>query len=494
MKTTPTITPVPVDKDGFFAYLVTQKRLLAIAFFSGIVLFLLLKFLFPLPDFFFDSFSYVKDAVIHDGFGYRPIGYPDFLYFIHDNIATGAGAVVFIQYLLFFLSSVFCFFSCDFLLGIPAKLKYVTLLLVIANPMLLFQSNLISSDSLFCSLTVFWFTSLIWFIKRPNWVILVLQAVLLVTCLYVRYVSLFFPLVTAGSFLASRTKIAYKISGIALSLVLVYSYVNWQENKIEEKFGVRVFSGFSGWQIANNALCYYKKINIKEIDLPDNESRIINRIVKARIDNIYEDGDVSTRYMWDTKSPLKLYLRARSKYEGEVYFPEWLKSSQDIGRYGWALVKHDPLAYVQYFMLPNCKYFFLPAPEILADYNCFYLTIPAECKNWFGFDFNELSCRFPGLQQTIMAGFPYISFALNLLNIAIIFFFLLHNRKRWKSLDKSARSLFISWGLFYFGFLLFCTFSAFIVLRYMDTMFVLGIIIPAVLFKYSHKEIMQHEV
>lgn len=483
-----------IPNDTFFGYVKNQKKLLTVALLTSTVLFLLLQFLFPHPDFFFDSFSYVKDAATHTGFGYRPQGYPDFLYFIHNNISARAGAVVFIQYLLFFLSSIFCLLSCDYLFGIPTKLRYFVLLLVIANPMLLFQSNLISSDSLFCSLTVFWFTSLVWIIKKPNWATLVLQALLLVTCLYVRYVALFFPLVTAGVFLVSRIKIAYKISGIALSLLLVYSYVNWQENKIEGMFKVRVFSGFSGWQIANNALCYYKKIDIKEKNLPDNETRIINRIVKARIDNVYEDGGVGTQYMWDKRSPLRLYLRSRAKYEGEVYYPEWLQSSYDIGRYGWALVKHDPMAYVQYFILPNYKYFLIPDPEILADYNCFYLPIPPECKAWFGFDFDELSCNVPGLQKYVMAGFPYISLVLNLLNMAVVIFFLLCNSKRWKSMNTSVRNLFIAWGLFYFGFMLFSTFSAFIVLRYMDTLFVLGIFIPTVLYKYAHKEIMQTEV
>jgi len=61
-------------------------------------------------------------------------------------------------------------------------------------------------------------------------------------------------------------------------------------------------------------------------------------------------------------------------------------------------------------------------------------------------------------------------------------------------MNTSVRNLFIAWALFYFGFMLFSTFSAFIVLRYMDTLFVLGIFIPTVLYKYAHKEIMQTEL
>ena len=305
-------------KEGFVAYLANQKKSLAIWFSVVLIQGALLNFLFPYPDFFSDSYTYVQDAITDLGLSFRPQGYPDYLIHLH-RILPSAGFAVFIQYLLFVLSSLLCVLSCGYLFGLSHRKTNWLLAAVLLNPMLVFTSNLVSSDSLFCSLTVFWFTSLLWMIRKAGWANVVIHAILLVACLHVRYTALFYIFVSAITFIVAGGKPSIKIMGILASVLVIWTYINRQEDKTEKLVNERVFSAFSNWQIANNVLCYYKKIDVQGSDMPSKEDSIINYAVKRFIDTIYTDGHLGTQYMWDKRSPLKRYvvMRARPRRKGK---------------------------------------------------------------------------------------------------------------------------------------------------------------------------------
>jgi len=466
----------------FFKYLLSQKRLLIIAVAVFAVLYLALKFFFPLPDFFGDSFTYIGDAMINSDITFRPKGYPIFLMLMH-YISGSANFVVFAQYLLFFLSTLFCFFSCDHLFGFPEKFKKVAFYLALVNPVLIFQANLISSDSLFCSLTVVWFTLCFWAIKKHNWPALILQAVFLVLCFQVRYTALFFPLVGVAAFTFSRGRVLYKLAGIAITISVIYFSVERQKNLIKAETGEPIFSGFSGWQIANNVLCYYKEIKVDKDDFPSIESELVDRFVKRVIDSVYTPNYVGTKYIWDKTSPLKIYLYARLKYTKNIYYREWWLASRPLSEFGWSIIKHNPMAYARYFMAPNFINFLYPDPEALTNYDGWHSILTIGSRQWYGLESDHLYCRFPGLQKKIIAIYPAIFFILNLVNLVLIFAFLFKNLKIWRKTDKYARSLFYIWSLFYFGYLLFSVFSTTVLLRYLDPLFTLGIVMPFVLFQ-----------
>jgi len=467
-------------KGSFLKYLTQQRKLLLIASIIFVAIFLLLKLCFPLPDFFNDSFTYLYDAVNKPDISYRPLGYSNFLSIIHI-ISTNGNFAVFIQYLLFFISTLFCFFSCDYLYGFPPKLRLVVFYLALINPILIFQTNLISSDSLFCSLTVTWFTLCLWIIKRNTYPLLLLQAALLLVCFHVRYTAIFYPAVAAIVFLFSKGRMLYKVVGIILSITVVYFYVERQKAISEDHFNIRVFSGFSGWQMANNVLCYYKKIDVDPKDLPDLDTRNIDRLVKKFIDKMYVEDYVGTQYMWDKNSPLKLYVYVRETDRQKSYFSQWYSASKPLGDYGWAIIKRNPLAYVRYFIIPNTKNYFLPDQEALSNYNYYSLKISPDTKDWFGYDFERLYCRFPDLQQNIMFLYPEISFALNVFNIVIVCVCLFRYFVARKKTDRDGRTLFLVWCTFYFGFMALCLFSTIVLLRYLDPLFALGIIVPFLL-------------
>jgi len=472
----------PEYENSFFKYLVAQKRALLISFTAAVTLFAVLKFCFPIPDFFVDSYTYVADALYERPLNYRPIGYADFLSLTHI-ISSNANFTVLIQYILFFTSTLFCFFSTDYLYGFPKKIRSVVFYLVILNPILILQTNLISSDSLFCSLTVTWFTLCLWIIRTNNLPVIIMQVIFLLMCFHIRYVAAFYPIVAIAAFLFSGRKLFYKTIGIILSLGIIYSYVERQKELTESKTHVRIFSGFSGWQIANNVLCYYKEITVDSEKLPTEETKIIDRIVKKKIDNVYEPSYVGTKYIWDKDSPLKFYLSVRVQHTNYNYFDEWLWSSIQLSDYGWSIIRQHPYAYIRYFMAPNFKNYLLPDREILVNYNNDDPPLPAETKLWFDFQFDHLFCRFENLQKDIIYFYPVLSCLLNLANILIIIVSLPWSIKTWRTSNKGSGKIFFFWCFFYFGYMLFCLFSTVVLLRYLDLLFVIGIIMPFILLK-----------
>ncbi len=472
-------------KEGFGGYLFDRKKAIVIWICVACIQCGLLEFLFPYPDFFSDSYTYVADAIANLGFSFRPQGYPDYLVRLH-NIAPSAELAAFVQYVIFVLSGLICVFSCGYLYGISNRTVNWLLGAVLLNPMLVFTTNLISSDSLFCSVTVMWFTSLLWIIKRTNWINPLVHAALLLICLHLRYTALFYFAISAIAFAVSQGKIFLRLAGIALSIYVIFGYVNYQKDKTERIFGIRIFSGFANWQIANNVLCYYKKLDVSADDMPTRETALMDTAVKRFIDTIYTPGHLGTQYMWDKRSPLKRYVAMMCRLEQEKYFIEWIRCSPDIGEYGKTLVKKYPFAYVRYFMVPNFANFMVPDLEALEDYNYYNLSVTKECQKWYNLDTDYLSPKYLHLQRKIMFLFPYLSCMLNLVNIALIFFFLIKNWKVRRLIRKDIRGLFIAWSAFYLAYMGFSVVSAYIVFRYLDVIFVLGVIMPVVLYSHSY--------
>ncbi len=475
--------PKPVS-DNFFRYLRTQNLQISIVVAVSAILFYLIKFCFPLPDFFLDSYNYVLDAVKMPEVSYRPHGYGYFLQMVH-NISTSAFFTVFVQYLAFLISSLFFFYSADYLFGMPRKAKTAALFLTVINPILLIQTNLISSDSLFSSLTVTWFGLCLWCIARPSWFVLVAQVAVLFCCFHVRYTAIYFPIIAVVFFLISKGKMIYKLVGIFLTLTMIYQTVEQQKDVMWDVTGTRVLSAFSGWQIANNVLCYYKKLDVDKGDFSSEESKVIDGYVKRHINELYFEGNnIGTHYLWTKNSPLKYYLNARGIPTGNTYFHEWCVASEPLNEYGWEIIRHDPIAYLRYFMWLNFKFnFVFPGTEILGNYDRYHAGIPPETKTWFGFTEDYLHCLYPDLQEEIIKPYPAISCVINLANVAFLIAFLVVVIKNRRNIDRDSLRLFLAWGIFYLSFVFFSLFSTLVLLRYLDPLFTLGIVMPFVMWE-----------
>jgi hypothetical protein len=471
------------DLNGsFYLYLRSQRKLIFVALAISFVIYIPFKYCFPLPDLFVDSSDYILWATYNFSVAYRPLGYSVFLQLLHF-ISSAAAFTVFIQFCLFLFSTLFCFFNTDYLFGLPSKFKMLVLLLTICNPILIFQTNLISADSLFCSLTILWLTACLWIIKMPGWWALVLQLLFLYLCFRVRYIAMFFPIVAVVVFIVCSAKIYYRLIGIACTVLVIFLTIQLQKNVTEKETGTPIFSGFAGWQIANNALYCYKHIDINSNDLPSHETQVIDHCVKAYIDSVNNSGGIGDIYLWDRNSPLKKYLNICAHRGHSDYLVAWFISSIPLSDYGWYIIRHYPKEFMQYFILPNTINYFYPNPEALTNYDYKNITLTPETKQWFSLNTDHLDCKFPFLQGKIILVYPAISLLLNVFNILAILFFLSRSIPIWEKIPHDAKGLFIFWCVFYFGYMAFSIFAAAINLRFLDFLFVPGFIMPVILFK-----------
>ncbi len=477
------------SKYAFWDYLKTQRKNLIIAGISSLVCFIVLKFCFPLPDIFNDSLNYILWTKFDTNVQYRPVGYTIFLKYVHDHFAESINMVVVVQYLAFFLSSLFCGLSADYLFGIPGKFRLPALLLTVVNPVLLFLVNYISSDSLFCSLTVFWFGSCLWIIRRHSWWALVLQILFLYLAFQVRYTALFFPLIAVVTFLSSKGNIFYKTAGIALTIFVIQTAISKQSDEVETTTGTRVFSGFSGWQMANNVLYYYKKINVDTTKLPSPEITELNRMVLNFIDSVPKKDTVGSIYLWHKKSPLKVFVYTWAARNRITYFKEWFAASVVFNEYATHIIKNNPGAFVKYFIVPNTGNFFYPEPEILEDYNCTKLGVDTFTERWYHTDHAQFVPRYPRLEHHVMSVFPFVSLLLNIFNIGAIIVFFVWLIQVWRKTPVYIKGLFITWSVFYFAYMGFSIFATVVTLRYLAPIYVMGFIMPLLLLGYNKARI-----
>lgn len=468
-----------------FAYLGENKKILFTAIGISVACFTLLKRAYPLPDMFPDSLSYILWAKMNAVVQYRPVGYSRFLGYIHKYISEAPIAVSAVQYLLFLLSGLFCLFSVDFLFKLPEKAKWVLMVLLVFNPILIFQTNLIASDSLFCSLTVMWATCCFWIVKQEKWWALGMQILLLYLAFQVRYTALFYPFIAVTALLFFTRRIIYKAVGVLLTFGIIMAAKSKHEQAVYDVTGVKVFSGFSGWQLANNVLYYYDKIKVDSSKFPTTEMKQLDMAVRYHYDSVDKGPGIGSAFMWSRSSPLKRFTYYYMQRYRSAYFPMWFRVSVLYQEYATTLIKQDPGAFLKYYMYPNALNYFYPETEQLRKYDADNLTLDTSAANWFNLESRRLYTNVPGLQEKITAVYPALSLLLNLLNIGAIIVFAIRLVKNWRRVPVNVKGLFITWTMFFFGYMLFSIFATVVTLRYMDPLYILGFVMPAILLLYK---------
>jgi hypothetical protein len=270
-------------------------------------------------------------------------------------------------------------------------------------------------------------------------------------------------------------------AGSVIAVVLMF--VQDQKNTVFVETRANVFSGFSGWQIANNALYSYKHIKVPTNDLPTTETKTIDSVVKYLVDSVTTTTEVGDAFLWDQKSPLKRYAYFRSIVEKERYFVAWYRVAEDMNEYGWYIIKNNPLPFARYFLYPNFKRFFYPDPAPLDNYNSAHAALPREIGKWFNWKNPELSCRFPALQKRIISVYPALCVVLNIFNVIAILFFLVKAIPVRKKLPHAVWVLFFTWAAYYFGFMGFSVFASAIYLRFLDCVFAISLLFSGILLR-----------
>jgi hypothetical protein len=158
------------------------------------------KYFYPFADFFNDSYTYIEAAADRYSISFRPIGYSIFLRLVHVLSASDTFLVT-VQYILVQGACLCLFFFLVRHCFLSRWARLVLAAFLVADPLVYYTSNFVSSDAIFLALSLFWLTLLLQLLRRPTWGALVLQWILLGLIFYTRYVALFYPAVAALTFL-----------------------------------------------------------------------------------------------------------------------------------------------------------------------------------------------------------------------------------------------------------------------------------------------------
>ncbi|MBN9383904.1 MAG: hypothetical protein J0H74_24325 [Chitinophagaceae bacterium] len=411
-----------------------QKRKWLIAILLILLQFLIFKWVYPFASFFQDSYSYIYAAMERHTISYRPIGYSWFLILMHGIWASDT-FLVFIQYALLQMAGVYLYFSLDRLYR-PRKITgNILFFFLLLNPVNLYLANAVSSDALFTGLTLIWLTELLWLMHRPTWWRMLLQLVLLFLIFNIRYTALYYPVIAAAVFLMTRASLTYKLTGIIASVMTLTLGAMAVREMTWRQTGVRTFSAFSGWQMANNALYVYPYIEVDAGRLPSPECRELDSVVRTKIDRT--NPPVDTWYMWDPHGPLKTYMRLRQRREHTDYFTAWNRVGPVFSQYGYYLLTRHPWLFWREYGSPSARIFLYPPLDVLSRYNEGESEVDETAKEWFHYNSTKVRTLWsPDLQSYILIPFLPFWLFLNFAGILAGIIFLLRGRAKFRGLYK----------------------------------------------------------
>jgi hypothetical protein len=410
------------------------------------------------------------------------MGYARFLYFLH-GFSISAFWVVSCQYFMMSWAALVLFFTIDYLLTFSNRwLKWLAWALMTLQPLPLVLANLLAGDALFTALTILWVALLIRVLLRPSWWALILQALVLFLAFQIRYNALYYPLISCLVFLMAKgASYLYRAAGILFTVFLIgYGYHSTRA-KTEELTGADVFSGFSGWQLANNALYLSPFIHLEQEKFDDPDLQALHLYVREFVDSItpgsredVRQGKIGSAFLWDSRGPLKQYLFNYSRINRQPYLQSWYQLATLYGDYGKTLILDHPMTFCRHFLWPNACSFVMPDAECLAKFHNLAIPVPRETAEWFGWDADngESKPRCPGLQKVLIACYPLLHAVLVLCGLFLPLGWLVVAKRYGSCREGSGLLLF--WYLFFLLNIVFSIVAAPVVLRYESAWFVLG--------------------
>lgn len=445
-----------------------NKRYFIIAATAIIVQFIIFKLCYPFADYFNDSFTYIDTAANHYSMSVRPIGYSRFLELVH-LVTSSDTVVVFLQYFTIQAGALMLFFTLRYFFPLPKKASNWLFGILLFNPLYLYISNYISSDALFAGVGLMWIITLIWIINKPRWLQLLPLAGLLFIMFSLRYTALYLPAVALLTLLLSRRNWLFKLTGITVTVLPLF--IEYQRIKAvtKKETGTAVFSAFSGWVAANNALHMYPYINVRNEDFSSPECKALNHLVKQYFDTAPASAlpypYVRVHYMWGSISPLKAYMQAvEEKKKIKSYFDAWHAVAPVFLQYSNQLIRQHPIAYARYFLWPNAKEYCVPPLESLLSYNEMRTTVDSPAIKWFRYKSEKVSSINPTIQGKILSPVPWLFFLVNIFFCGSVVLILIR-RRQYALSPGLLRTLSLASAFFIITFC-FSTYAAPIIFRY----------------------------
>lgn len=448
------------------------RQYLAYAVGAIFIQFIIFKLLYPYPDFFSDSYSYLFGAYANLDINIWPIGYSKFLRAFHGLMYSGTSLVAF-QYFFLQVSAMYLFFTIWFLFNLVRTNRIILFCFLFLNPLNLYISNYVNSDPVFAALSLCWFTQLLWIYHQPKNYHLLTHGLLLFFCFTIRNNAYYYPLISIVVHILSRQVAWKKLAGIAFPCLLIALFIIHSRNEAYKLTGKKQFSLFTGWQLANNALYFYEKINVDTAALPSEQLRELDRFAQGFFTHLppeqeyrdYLNSYVGNFFIRQPRSPLKRYMAAHYQPKDELEsVVAWGQSSAVFAEYGSYIIKHHPVEFAKYFMLLNTKNYFLPPLEKLEVYNLTEDSVAAIAAYWFHFPTKAVTSVSKTAQGTVLHFFPGFFLVINLYFAGALAIYLA--RKKYREQPRVFNLAILTGSLTLAANFAFCVFATILVFRY----------------------------
>jgi len=463
-----------------------------------IIQFILFKLKYPFANYMPDSYYYLEAAYNNADVNIWPVAYSKFLRLISVFIHSDKFLIGF-QY-FFLQASTFVFLKTAVYFLQPGKAVRNTLFVFfLFSPIPLFISNYISADALFTGCSLLWASTLIWILYAPQRWQWFIHAVLLLACFTLRYNAIYYPFISVLVFILSRQSWKRKLAGVGLGLLLVcFSFV-YTSQKMLQVTGTQQFSGFGGWQLANNALYMYEHIPAAERKPVPTRFAKLEKMVQQHMDTLQkvkltkEDSINSYFYLWSGRAPLVQYMTSEWKKDSTTpYFKRWASEAPLYLDYATFLIREYPWAYLKVFVLPNVVKFAAPPAEFMGIYNMGGDSVGQLAKDWFQYKSQKVKDHKAKNDQTAFTGWYSIFSALvNVLFIITMLGVLFVGR--WKDLPIGFSKVIKFLCFIWLPNLGFSTLSSPIVLRYQLFPVLVCFSLTIILFESFYKRLLEKE-
>jgi hypothetical protein len=400
-----------------------NRLLIRLSLIIDLISFSWLKIIYPYPNFMPpDSKSYLEAASNNQIINMWAIGYSQFLRLV-SCFTDSHFVLVSLQYLFLQLSLLYFLFSIRYIIR-PNKWAFRIIITgCIANPLYVHISNFVSSDAIFTALSFLWFAQLLWILYQPCKTVILIHAVTLLLAFMIRYNALYYPFISTIVILLSKANKTQKIWGIGLVTIFIGAFVTRTLNQYNIVTGTPQFSAFGGWQLASNALYGYAHAEIEQSENVPIHFRRLHKLVNQHMDSIKllskrPDSEVAIYYLWDFKSPLKVYMNNQwSKDNQANYFKRWASMAPLYRSYGSYLIKNHPIPFVKHYVWPNLIKYYVPPVGFLGSYNMGQDSAEPIAVTWFKWKDSFLPTYYKNKRISIM---QYFSIANGVINLAFI--------------------------------------------------------------------------
>jgi hypothetical protein len=439
------------DTVSFKDYLFRNKRNRATLFAAAIIIiiqFSILKYFYPYASYIHgDSFSYLDGAYQNLSINTYMIGYSMFLR-IFSVFSNSDFALTAFQYVFLQASSLFLLFTLFYLYRPGRITQTILLCFIVFNPLFLFMGNLVSSDALFASLSLIWFTLLIWIMYKPTPKLIIWHTLVIYLAFTVRYNALIYIFISAAAFLLSSFTIKNKLIGIGSGCLVIALFILHTSNEYKSLTGTWQYSPFAGWQWANNAMYAYRYVDSSQRKPVPARFQALDNSIRRYFDSTrdvkkypLESVMASTYYMWSPGLPLFRYrnnlYKKVLKDSTSTELKKWSSMGPLYTDYGLYIISRYPTYFARYFLWPNANKYYAPPVEFLAEYNSGKDSVTNVAKVWFKYKSRRLTTRTKNLKITILDFYPILSGVINVIMLfGLISFFLLDGFKSEETYKK----------------------------------------------------------